>query len=146
MEEEHGWKKFKSIRLDKKRFAKRVKRAEGATQRHAHRFIIRRIDNVRLVSREITIWLLLVSAMIAGLGAQLLWVQSDYMATSSRTGGTYVEGSLGQIDTMNPLYVSTNAEASVGRLVFSSLYNYDETGYIHQDLAKSMWNDQLGRD
>ena len=36
------------LRLGYKRLALRVKHAEGATQRHASRFILRRIENVRL--------------------------------------------------------------------------------------------------
>ncbi len=140
-----GWKKFDRIKLDRKQLAKRVKKAEGATQRHAHRFVIRRIDNIRLVTREITVWLLLVGAMIAGLGLQLMWGQDSYMTEGRQDGGTYVEGALGSIDTLNPLFVSTSAEASVSRLIFSSLYDYDTTGSIHQDVATGMKIDASGQ-
>jgi peptide/nickel transport system substrate-binding protein len=133
-----GWNQFKRIKLDRKQLARRVKKVEGATQRHAHRFLIRRIDNVRLVSREITIWLLVVGAMIAALGLQLLWCQSSYMTTGRVAGGSYIEGVVGKVDTMNPLYVSTGSEAAVSRLIFSSLYNYDETGSLHHDVARTM--------
>lgn len=126
------------MKLDRKQLARRVRRAESATQRHAHRFIIRRLDNIRLVSREITIWLLLVGALIAALGIQLIFGQHSYMATAAQGGGLYVEGALGPINTLNPLYVTTSAESSVSRLLFSSLYNYDTTGTLHQDLATSM--------
>ena len=141
-----GWKQFKRIKLDRKQFARRVKRAENATQRHAHRFLIRRIDNIRLVSREITIWLLIVGAMIAGIGFQLIVGQSTYMQEARANGGGYVEGVVGQIDTMNPLYVSTASEAAVSRLLFSSLYNYDTTGTLHQDIANGMQVNEDGRE
>lgn len=145
MEEKRGWNQLKRIKLDRKRLARRVKKAEGATQRHAHRFIIRRIDNIRLVTREITTWLVVVGVIIAAIGLQLIWGQSMFMRVTPVAGGTYVEGVVGQVDTMNPLFVSTPSEASVARLVFSSLYNYDETGNIRQDLAKSLISDQNGR-
>ena len=141
-----GWKQFKRIKLDRKRFAKHVKRAETVTQRHAHRFLIRRIENIRLVSREITAWLLIVGAMIAGIGLQLMWSQSTYMESVRANGGGYVEGVVGKVDTMNPLYVSTGSEAAVSRLVFSSLYNYDTTGSLHQDLADGMTIGDDGRE
>lgn len=141
-----GWNQFKRIKLNRKQLARRVKRAETATQRHAHRFLVKRIDKIRLVSKEITIWLLIVGAMIAAIGLQLIMGQTHYMQEARASGGGYVEGVVGQIDTMNPLYVSTGAEAAVSRLIFSSLYNYDMTGSLHQDAARSMNIDQEGRE
>lgn len=93
---------------------------------------------MKSVAHEVTIWLLIVGAIIGGLGLQMVWGQSNYMTTAADGGGTYVEGVVGEIDTMNPLYVSTNTEASVSRLLFSSLYNYDELGSLHQDIATGM--------
>lgn len=141
-----GWKHFNRIKLDKKQFARRVKKAETATQRHAHRFLVKRIDNIRLVTREITIWLLLVGVMIAAIGFQLIWGQMNYMQQARAEGGVYVEGVVGQIDTMNPLYVSTGSEAAVSRLLFSSLYNYDMSGTLHQDVARGMQVNADGRE
>ena len=144
-EKKPGWNQFKRIKLDRKRLARRVQKAEGATQRHAHRFIVRRIDNIRLVAREVTTWLVLVGIIIAALGVQLLVSKPQFTATARAEGGTFVEGTIGQIDTMNPLYLTTPSEASVSRLLFSSLYNYDETGHLHQDIIKSLTVDASGR-
>ncbi len=144
-DQKHGWNQFKHIKLDRKRFARRVKRVEGATQRHARRFIVRRIDNIRLVSAEITRWLVLVGVIIAAIGAQLIMSKPQTMEAARVGGGTYVEGALGQIDTMNPLYLTTASEASVSRLLFSSLYEYDETGHLHQDIIKSLTVDPAGK-
>ena len=144
-EKKPGWNQFKRIKLDRKRLARRMQKAEGATQRHAHRFIVRRIDNIRLVAREVTTWLVLVGIIIAALGVQLLVSKPQFMALARAEGGTFVEGTIGQIDTMNPLYLTTPSEASVSRLLFSSLYNYDETGHLHQDIIKSLTVDASGR-
>ena len=133
-----GWNQFKRIKLDRKQLTKRVKKAEGATQRHAHRFLVRRIDNVRLVSREITTWLVIVGVMIASLGLQLVWGERDYTTSAPVAGGVYAEGVVGELETLNPLFATTATEASVAKLVFSSLYSYDETGTLRQDIAKSM--------
>lgn len=133
-----GWQQFRKIKLDRKRLSSRARKAEKATRRHARRFITRRIDNVRLVSREITIWLLIIGLLIAGIGVQIALGQRQYSATTTKPGGDYVEGSLGAVNTLNPLFASTNTETSAARLLFSSLYNYDSKGKLHQDLVKNV--------
>lgn len=143
--EKQGWKQFNRVKLDRKKLMRRAKKMENATNRHAHRFVIRRLENIKSVSREVTIWLAIVCAIVGGMGIQMLWGQMGYTTSAESTGGTYVEGVVGAIDTLNPLFASTTAEASVGRLVFSSLYNYDETGAIHQDLATGMNIDESRR-
>lgn len=143
--DKQGWNQFRRIRLDRKALARRARRIEGTTRRHAHRFIIRRIQNVRAVRRQITLWLTMIGFIIAGLGLQWMWGQSNYMVSARQGGGSYVEASLGPITTLNPLYISSSAEATVGRLVFSSLYDYDETGSLHQDIAASLQVDSTGK-
>lgn len=133
-----GWQQFRKIKLDRKRLSSRARKAEKATRRHARRFITHRIDNVRLVSREITIWLLIIGLLIAGIGVQIALGQRQYSATTTKPGGDYVEGSLGAVNTLNPLFASTNTETSAARLLFSSLYNYDSKGKLHQDLVKNV--------
>ena len=144
-DEQKRWKQLRAVRLDRKKYARNMRKVETATRRHAHRFIVRRIDNIRLVAREITTWLVMVGILIAGLGIQLAWSQGGYMTASARSGGAYIEGSVGEIKSVNPLFVSTNAEASVARLVFSSLYGYDTTGGLRQDLATAMSVDESQR-
>ena len=126
------------LRLGYKRLALRVKHAEGATQRHASRFILRRIENVRLVMTEIMIWLAAIALLIAGLGIQYSWNLQGSKKDGAKSGGMYVEGVIGNISTLNPLLAASEPEQAVSRLLFSSLYNYDVTGALHTDLAESM--------
>lgn len=91
-DDKRGWRQFKQIKLDRKQFSRRVRSAEGATQRHAQRFIVKRIDNVRRASRQIVTWLLLIGLLIAGLGIQLAWNQANYTIMARKPGGVYVEG------------------------------------------------------
>ena len=126
------------LRLGYKRLALRVKHAEGATQRHASRFILRRIENVRLVMTEIMIWLAAIALLIAGLGIQYSWNSQGSKKDGAKSGGVYVEGVIGNISTLNPLLAASELEQAVSRLLFSSLYNYDVTGALHTDLAESM--------
>ena len=126
------------LKLGYKRLALRVKHAEGATQRHASRFILRRIENVRLVMTEIMIWLAAIALLIAGLGIQYSWNSQGSKKDGAKSGGGYVEGVIGNISTLNPLLAASEPEQAVSRLLFSSLYNYDVTGALHTDLAESM--------
>jgi peptide/nickel transport system substrate-binding protein len=133
-----GWKQFQNLSFDSKKISRRVKKAEGATVRHARKFIVTRLDNIRNVRRHIIAWLLLVGVMIIAVGAQFVWFQNSYKTVAAAQGGTYAEASLGPIDTLNPLYASSDAEVAASRLLFSSLYTYDTTGHLHGDLAQNM--------
>lgn len=142
--DKRGWRNLQKINFDHKKLSKRVKKAEGATMRHAHKFIVSRLDNMRDVRRHIIGWLLLVGAMIAIVGLQLMWFQRSYQTTAAASGGTYAEASLGYIDTLNPLYAESNPEIAASHLMFSSLYSYDESGHLRGDLAKSTTIDATG--
>ena len=74
------------LRLGYKRLALRVKHAEDATQRHTSRFILRRIENVRLVMTEIMIWLAAIALLIAGLGIQYSWNSQGSKKDGAKSG------------------------------------------------------------
>jgi len=143
-DEKRGWKQFQKLTFDNKKISKHVKKAEGATMRHARKFIVTRLDNIRGVRRHIIGWLLFVGLMIVAVGTQFVWFQQSYKTVAPTRGGTYAEASLGPIDTLNPLYASSSAEVATSRLLFSSLYSYDQTGHLHGDLAENIQPDKTG--
>lgn len=133
------WQKFQKLTsFDSRRFSRRVKKAEGATMRHAHKFLLTRLDSIRSVRRHVIGWLVLVGVMIIAVALQFMWFQRSYQTAAAADGGTYAEAVLGPIGTLNPLYASSSAELSASRLLFSSLYSYDTTGHLQSDLADSM--------
>lgn len=136
---------FETSAVDRKRLFRGMKRAEKASTRHAHKFLVKRLDTIRLARRHIAQWLILVSVLIAATGLQLTWAQSSYQSVSSAEGGTYAEAMTGQIDTLNPLYASSEAEVAVSRLLFSSLYTFDTAGKLGNSLAESMQIDESGK-
>lgn len=142
-DEKVKWKKFQKLTtFDSRKLSRRVKKAEGATVRHARKFLVGRLDNIRSVRRHIVGWLVLVGLLIMAVAGQLLWFQRNYKVEAPTTGGTYAEAVLGPINTLNPLYASTSAELSASRLIFSSLYTYDTTGHLQNDLAESTQVDE----
>ena len=58
------------------------------------------------------------------------------MQETSIDGGTYVEGTVGTIKTLNPLYASNESELALSRIMFSSLFKMDNTGHLNTDLVK----------
>jgi len=143
-DEKEGWKQFRRLSFDSKKMSKRVKKAETATVRHARKFIVGRLDNIRSVRRHIIVWLSMVGVAIVAVSLQFVWFQESYRTTAAAFGGTYAEASLGPIETLNPLYAASSAEVATSKLLFSSLYSYDTTGHLDGDLAESMQVDATG--
>ncbi len=131
--------------VDRKKVLKRMKRAEKASTRHAHKFLFKRLESMRNARRQITLWLVLVGVLIAATGLQLVWSQLSYNATAADKGGTYAEALTGTVETLNPLYATTEPELAASHLMFSSLYTYDKAGKLHRDLADTLTVDESGK-
>ncbi len=143
--EKYPWDSFQKLTVDRKRIERSIKRAETVTMRHTRKFISMRLDSIRDAQVPIIGWLFTVGLILAGITVQTVLYSKNYSITAAEVGGTYSEGMLGPINTLNPLYATTNAESSVARLVFSSLYSYDGTGHLTNDLAESIATDPTGR-
>lgn len=131
-------KRSKSLKKNAKKHAKRV---EGATVRHAQRFLVNRWDKIREVRLHIIVWLGSVGVLIGLVGIQMLWFQKSYITQAAVSGGTYAEAVKGDIETLNPLFATRPAEIAASRLLFSSLYANDTTGHLKGDIAASMTNE-----
>lgn len=145
-DEKGNWKKFQRISFDSKTFSKRALKAENTTTRHARKFVIGKLDSLRNVKQHVVIWLAIVGILISAVALQMFWYQQAYRTTAWKDGGTYAEAVPGPLTTLNPLYASTQAEQSATRLLFSSLYSYDDTGTLSDDLATSMDIGQSGKE
>lgn len=138
------WRRFQRMKFSTKSLSQRARKAEAATVRHAHEFIFKRFNRIRNVRRHIASWMLLVGILIGVTALQLVWFQRSYTTEAAVDGGTYAEAVLGPINTLNPLYATTEAEQATSRLMFSSLYTYDTSGSLVSDLAESMQRDDRG--
>lgn len=138
------WQRLQKLSFNRKDLTKRMRWAENVTVRHARKFIVRRLVNVREVRRHIALWVTAVGVLIAASGLQLMWYQENYQAVSAASGGTYAEAVLGPITTLNPLFASTSAELSASQLLFSRLVSYDTTGHIGNDLARQITVNDTG--
>lgn len=143
-DKKYPWRRFQRVKFNTKSLSQRARKAEAATVRHAHKFIFGRLNRIRNVRRHIAGWMLLVGVLIAAGALQLLWFQRSYTEMAPADGGTYAEAVLGPIDTLNPLYASSDAELAASRLLFSSLLNYDTQGNLNSDLAESVSRNNSG--
>lgn len=132
------WRRLPKMSFNSKDLARRMKKVEGASVKHARRFVFKRWDNFREVRRRIALWVLAIGVVIGATGLQFWWYQDQYRTTAHATDGTYAEAVLGPVDTLNPIFARSSAEESVGELLFSRLINYDQTGNLNYDLADNM--------
>lgn len=137
-EDRQSWRQLQRVKFSKKALSARAKKAQRVTMRHAHRFLVQRWENIRSVRRHIIGWIIAMGVLIAATALQVLWSQQNYTTDARAAGGTYAEGVLGPIDSLDPLFASSSAELSAKKLLFSSLYSYDDTGHLKGDLATSM--------
>ena len=115
------WKRLPKMSFNSKDLSKRMKRVEGATMKHARRFVFKRWSNFWEVRRHIALWALTIGLIIGATGLQALWYQQSYRSVANASGGTYAEAVLGPINTLNPIFASSSAEESASSLLFSRL-------------------------
>lgn len=137
------WRRTPKMSFSSKELSRRMKKAEGATVKHARRFVFKRWENFREARRHIALWVLTIGIIIGATGLQMWWYQDGFRTTANAKGGSYAEAVLGPVDTLNPIFAKTSAEESVGELLFSRLLTYDSTGSLNYDLASDM---QLSED
>lgn len=134
---------FSRSSMSKKSISRSVRQVETNTTRHAKRFIVGRIESLKNAREHIIAWFIAVGVVLAAILGQFLLSGANDVTRASIRGGTYAEGVVGDIRSLNPLYASTSAEVALSKLVFSSLYRYDQTGALHRDIASDI---EIGKD
>lgn len=132
------WRSLPKMSFSSKDLARRMKKVEGATVKHARRFVFKRWDNFKEVRSRIALWVMTIGILIGASGLQFWWYQNEYRTTAYAQGGTYAEAVLGPVSTLNPIFAQSSAEEAASELLFSRLLTYDQSGLINYDLAESM--------
>lgn len=133
-----SWKKFLRLDFVTKDLDGQTQNLTKTTLRHAHTFISSRLEHLAGVKRHVLGWIFLVILLITVSMVQWLSFRELYAHNAPAGGGSYSEGVLGPLETLNPIFARSSAEKSAARLMFASLYNYDTTGHIKGDLAESV--------
>ncbi len=131
------WQQLKRLRFSQSTLRRHARRIETSTLKHAHKFIVKRWDNIRDVRRHALAWLFFVGLLIGLATLQIFWQQESYSEMAADKGGTYAEGVVGKLDTMNPLFATTSAEKSASKLLFVGLLGYDRLNTLRGEAAES---------
>jgi peptide/nickel transport system substrate-binding protein len=118
-----------------KKIRRNFNRLSRSALRHAQKFLVSRWDNLRAARREMVAWLMLATVLIA-IGVAQTMLQARLLEVQAPTnGGTYAEGVVDKIATINPLFASTDSEKAASQLVYASLLTYDTTNHLMGNLA-----------
>jgi len=142
---EKSWRQFTRLKENRNILRRSARKIENATLKHAHRFIIRRLDNVRDVRRHALSWLALMLLLIGLSALHMTMYQASFSKVAAVPGGTYAEGVIGSLDTINPLFATSSAERAASRLIFGSLLSYDRQNQLRGELAETWVSDDDGR-
>ncbi|HXH26448.1 MAG TPA: peptide ABC transporter substrate-binding protein [Candidatus Acidoferrum sp.] len=123
----------------------KLRSIEAASLKHAHRFLVRRWKNLEETRKRIICWVLFV-LLLSGLAAfQSMQTRAAYLIDGPSHGGTYSEGVLGAINSLNPIFAGTQAELSASHLLFAGLVTHDDQGDVVGDLAQNWTSDAQGK-
>lgn len=128
-----------------KKFSRASLKASSESKEHIKENFISRlshIENIRLLVLE---WSLLVVALIMLAITQAFWFGNSYAEDAFTSGGTYTEATLGDVDSMNPLFAATDSEKILSKLMFATLTTVDHSGHIGLGLTKSIKADENGK-
>lgn len=128
-----------------KRFVRFSKKARTEGKTHLYENLISRTAHIRDVRLHIVEWGLMILVVILLTFAQTFWYTDSYSITTFKPGGVYTEATLGKVDSLNPLFASTNSEKSLVKLLFSSLIENDYSGHPGIGLAQSIISSEDGK-
>lgn len=132
-------------RFDRKQISKLYHESADKVGKHFSEKFVSRLENVHQVRLWVVEWALLIIVVFLFAIVQNIWYGESYETEAYTTGGDYSEAVLGPINSMNPLYATTSAEKTLGKLLFANIVSPDSLGQSKADLAKSVKMDKSGK-
>jgi peptide/nickel transport system substrate-binding protein len=132
---------FRLIRLRFRRHLKRSKKQVeemgSQVEQQLEQHFFDRFEHLLPVRRFILGWIGLLVLLIGSVLAQNLTLGSYFQTLRTIPGGIYNEGVLGRFSNANPIYATSEADTTVSRLVFASLFTASDQGTLDGELASS---------
>jgi peptide/nickel transport system substrate-binding protein len=128
-------------------FRKRKRQAEriGAmAEDQLEKNLVRKFSRLYSVRRFVAVWLMLCLVLVACVVVQTRALGSYYQELKPAPGGIYREGIVGAYTNANPLYVTGQVNDAVSKLLFASLFKYDQKNKLVGDLADRYEVDPAG--
>ncbi len=128
-----------------KRLEEFSERAREGSKEHIQENIIDRLPNARRVRLLILEWCLLIVVIMSLALTQAFWYQQSYSVQAYVDGGTYIEATTGRVNSLNPLFATTESEKVLSKLMFATLSTIDYSGHVGLGLAASIVPDDTGK-
>lgn len=114
------------------------------SKEHVKENLIGHISHVKNVRLFVLEWVLLILAILLFATVQSVWYSESYAVETYTDGGNFTEGTLGKINSMNPLFATTFSEEALSRLMFARLAEVDYSGHTGAGLAETITSNTTG--
>lgn len=128
-----------------RKFSKASIQASEDSKEHIKENFFERLSHIADIRLLILEWGLLIVALILLAVTQAFWFGDSFAQDSWTSGGTYTEATMGEVDSMNPLFATTNSEKVLSRLMFARIVTIDYSGHPKPEIAKSVKASEDGR-
>ncbi len=120
------------------------KKAGEEGKEHLRENFVERISHIKNIKLQILEWSLLILVVIVLSITQSFLYTESYATDTYINGGAYSEATLGRINSLNPLFASTDSEKALSKLMFATLSADDYSGHVGLGLADSITTDDSG--
>ncbi len=127
-----------------RKFSRASLKASAEGKEHIREKLVGRISHVKDVRLLVVEWSLLVTALILLAVTQMFWFGDSYAENTFVDGGTYIEATIGDVSSLNPLFATTDSEKTLSKLMFLSLVAVDYSGHAGNQLAESVTASESG--
>lgn len=128
-----------------RKFSRVTTKASEESKEHIKENFFGRLKNVGNIRLLILEWALLVMALMLLAITQAFWFANSYSEDVFSEGGSYIEATLGDVDSMNPLFATTNSEKVLSKLMFGTLVAIDYSGHPNIGLASAITPNEDGK-
>ncbi|MBR3138037.1 hypothetical protein IKG41_01680 [Candidatus Saccharibacteria bacterium] len=128
-----------------RKFSKVSIKASEEGKEHIKENFIERLSHIGNIKLLIFEWSLLIFALILLSVTQAFWFGSSYAGNAFISGGAYTEATIGNINSLNPLFATTNSEKVLSKLMFATLVKNDYSGHPNIGLISSIKADKDGK-
>lgn len=128
-----------------RKFSKVSLQASEDSKEHIRENVFNRFSHIVDIRLLILEWGLLAIALIMLAVTQAFWFADSHSENVWASGGTFTEATLGDVNSMNPLFAMTGSEKTLSRLMFATLVTNDQSGHPIPALAKSVTPSEGGK-
>lgn len=132
-----------SWRRNLRRRRLQVEELSDEAEKQLNKNFIRRIRHLARVKRFALTWIALLLLLIGCVTVQTRALSGYYQTPQPIPGGIYIEGIVGQYTNANPIYATGQANDAVSKLIFASLFKYNDKNKLVGDLATSWDSNKL---